>query len=203
PSLVPQMFGSLATEENPVIALKVFVASWLFTLANATFAQKTAQQISRTGSFELPCAADAAFPLFSPEGERSWAKGWTPKPVFPERIEFARDTVFRGGKAGEAAVWTIIDADWKAFRAEYVRVSPDSHAAHIVVKIESLPPGRSKVVVSYTVTAFGEHPASLLAAFSEEAYSSKMRDWQRQIACIWSSGVKRNRPCNLSCSPSS
>jgi hypothetical protein len=51
-----------------------------------------------------------------------------------------------------------------------------------VVKIEPLGAERSRVVVSYTVTAFGEHAASLVAAFSEEAYAAKMRDWQKQIS---------------------
>ncbi len=168
-----------------MIAFKVILASWLMALANARPAQATAQQVSRTGSFELPCSADTAFPLFSPEGERDWVKGWAPTPVFPDRIEFTRDTVFREGKAGEEAVWTIVDADWQTYRAEYVRVAPNSHTAHIVVKIEPLAAERSKVVVSYTVTAFGEDAASLLAAFSEAAYTEKMRNWQQQIvACL-------------------
>jgi len=170
------------SEENPVIAFKIYLASWIFTFANPAFARETPEQVNRTGSFELPCAADIAFPLFSPQGERDWVKGWDPKPVFPEKIEFTRDTVFREGKAGEEAVWTIVDADGQAHRAEYVRVAPDSHAAHIVVKIESLAAERSKVVVRYTVTAFGKHAESLLGAFSEEAYIAKMRDWQQQIS---------------------
>jgi len=164
-----------------VIAFKIILASWLVTFANAAFAQEIAQQVSRTGSFELPCVADAAFPLFSPEGERDWVKGWDPTPVFPNRIEFARDTVFREGKADEDAVWIIVDADQQTHRAEYVRLAPHSHTARVVVKIEALGSEHSRVVVSYTVTAFGEHAASLVAAFSAEAYAAKMRDWQQQI----------------------
>lgn len=165
-----------------MIAFKIMLASWVFTLANPAFARETAEQVSRTESFELPCAADSAFPLFSPEGERDWVKGWDPQPIFPERIAFARDTVFREGKAGEEAVWTIVDADWKAHRAEYVRVAPGSHTARVLVKIESLAEERSKVVVSYTVTAFGEQARNLLEAFSEKSYIAKMRDWQRDIS---------------------
>ncbi len=142
-----------------MIAFKIVLASWFFTLTNAAFARGSAEQVSRTGSFELPCPADIAFPLFSPDGERNWVKGWDPTPVFPERIEFARDTVFRTADAGEQAIWTIVAADWQTHRAEYVRVAPDSHTAHIEVKIESLPAERSKVVVRYTVTAFGKRCA--------------------------------------------
>ena len=165
-----------------MIACNMVVAGWLFTLANAAFARETAEQVSRTASFELPCDADTAFPLFSPEGERDWVKGWDPRPVFPERIAFARDTVFREGKAGEEAVWTILDADWKTHRTEYVRVAPGSHTARVVVKIESLAGERSKVVVGYTVTAFGKQGQNLLAAFSEESYLAKMRNWQEEIS---------------------
>ncbi len=165
-----------------MIVFKVIFASWLIALANTVFAQGTAQQVGRTGSFDLPCSADTAFPLFSPEGEREWVKEWDPTPVFPDRIEFRRDTVFREGHPGEEAVWTIVDADWKTHRAEYVRLAAHSHTARIVVKIEPLGAERSRVVVSYTVTAFGEHAASLVAAFSEEAYAAKMRDWQQRIS---------------------
>ncbi len=165
-----------------MIVFQVVLASCVIALTSTLFSQSTARQISRAGSFELPCSADVAFPLFSPEGERDWVKGWAPTPVFPERIEFARDTVFREGSAGEEAVWTILAADWQLHRAEYVRLAPQSHTARIVVKIEALDPGRSRVTVSYTITAFGEEAASLMEAFSEEAYAAKMRDWQKQIS---------------------
>ena len=165
-----------------MIAFKLILMSWLIALVNAAPAHETVQQVSRTGSFELPCSADTAFPLFSPEGERDWVKGWAPTPVFPDGIEFARDTVFREASSGEEAVWIIVDADWKTHRAEYVRLAPDSHTARIVVKVEPLAAERSKVVVSYTITAFGEGPANFVAVFSEEAYATKMRDWQKQIS---------------------
>jgi hypothetical protein len=62
--------------------------------SHATLPTTAAQQVSRTGSFDLPYAADALFPLFSPEGEREWIKDWNPRPVFPDSIAFRRDTVF-------------------------------------------------------------------------------------------------------------
>jgi len=168
-----------------MIAFSMMLASCFVALAGGAFAPGTAQQVSRTGSFDLPCDADTAFPFFSPEGEREWVQGWDPRPVFPSKIEFARDTVFREGRGDEEATWTILDTDWQAHRAEYVRVAPHSHAAHIVVKVEALSGGRSKVVVSYSITAFGKSPEGLVAAFSEEAYAAKMRDWQQRIsACL-------------------
>ncbi len=158
----------------------------------ATLVKPAAQQVSRSGSFELPCHPDTAFPFFSPEGEREWVKGWNPTPVFPDTIEFRRDTIFRERPPDDEAVWTIVDVDYETHRAEYVRVAP-SHAARIVVRIEAqteaqteaLGSERSKVTVTYTITAFGKSPANLIAAFSEETYAAKMRAWQEQIsACL-------------------
>jgi hypothetical protein len=144
-----------------------------------------AQQVSRQGNFDLACSTDTAFPLFSPEGEREWIKTWNPRPVFPEKIEFCRDTVFREGHGNEEAIWTIVDADWKTHRAEYVRVAPGSHAAHIIVKVQELTPGSSRVSIRYTVTAFPGRISKVLEPFSEAAYAEKMRHWQRQIsACL-------------------
>lgn len=138
-------------------------------------------QINRDGSFELPCNANTAFPLFSPEGERGWVKGWNPRPVFPETIEFRRDTVFSTGAGKEEAVWTTLDVDWQTHRAEYVRVAHASHAARITVQVEAATPEKSRVLVSYTITAFGTDAEELLEQFSERSYAERMSNWQRQI----------------------
>ena len=144
--------------------------------------QDNAQQAIRTGSFDLPCDADTAFPLFSPEGERNWVPGWNPVPVFPETIAFRPNTVFRLGQGSDESVWTILEADWQTHRAEYVRTAHASHTARIGVKIEPVAPNRSRVTVSYAVTAFGEHASAVMEPFSESAYAQRMRDWQQQIS---------------------
>jgi hypothetical protein len=165
-----------------VIAFSAILASSLVAVATIATARGTAEQIRRSGSFELPCGADTAFPFFSPEGEREWVKGWNPTAVFPGTIEFTRDTVFLEGPPGDEAVWTIVDADWKTHRAEYVRVAHRSHTGRVVVRIEAVGADGCKVVVDYTITAFGEDSAALVETFSEEAYAAKMRVWQEQIS---------------------
>ena len=152
------------------------------SLDSNSIASAGAKQISRSGTFDLQCTTETAFPLFSPEGERYWVKGWDPRPVFPETIAFEPETVFLEGSGDGEAVWTIIDVNQTSHRAEYVRLAPQSHAAHIVVQVEPLANSRSHVTVSYVVTAFGLNAAEMLAAFSESAYAEKMCNWQRQIS---------------------
>lgn len=142
---------------------------------------KTAEQVRRAGGFVLECSAETAFPLFSPEGERNWVPGWAPRAVFPETIEFRGDTVFRHGEGSDEAVWTIVHVDRSNHRAEYVRVAPASHAAHIIVKVDPVAAERCEVSVSYILTAFGDHPAVLLEEFSEDAFRVRMKNWQAWI----------------------
>jgi hypothetical protein len=149
-----------------------------------------AQQFHRSGTFTLPCSADVAFPLFSPEGERLWIKTWNPQPIFPEtipeKIEFRRDTVFGEGDEFGESLWTILDADPVARRAEYVRHVFNSHAAHIVVQIDSADEG-CRVTVTYILTVFGPDAAKFVSSFSESGYAEKMRNWQRWITDYLSS----------------
>jgi len=148
-----------------------------------------AQQVSRTGSFDLLCGVETAFPLFGPEGERSWVKGWDPRPVFPDAVAFQRDTVFREGHEGEEALWTIVEVNWTEHRAEYVRFAPASHSAHIVVQVEPNSADCSHVVVQYVVTAFGPSAEAQLESFSETKYAERMRNWQSQISAYLGSMV--------------
>lgn len=151
-------------------------------MADIEISARTARRVARVGGFDIPCDAKTGFPLFSPEGEREWIKEWNPRPICPDKISFQQDTVFRQGEGDDEAIWTIVDADWKTHRAEYVRVAPASHTAHIVVNVADSGPGRSKVVVSYAITAFGPQADFLLESFSEAAYAAKMRNWERQIS---------------------
>jgi hypothetical protein len=150
-------------------------------MVNTIVSKQSAQRVARAGGFVLPCDAEKAFPLFSPEGEREWVKGWDPKPIFPITIEFRRDTVFQTREAGGEAIWIILAAERKSYTAEYVRIAASSHSAHIVVKIEPLSKKQSRVDVNYTLAAFGETAANLLAEFSEDAFVKKMLDWQQRI----------------------
>lgn len=150
-------------------------------MATAELIPTKAQQTSRSGGFELPCNADAAFPLFSAEGERLWIKEWNPHPVFPDTIEFRRDTVFSTGEGSEYATWWTVDVDWDRHHAEYVRLAPESHAAHITVKIDANGPQRCYVTVDYAVTSLSEQGETVLHSFAEDTYATKMRNWQRQI----------------------
>jgi len=142
-----------------------------------------AEQVTRSGGFELPCSAETAFPFFSPEGERRWVDGWDPQPVFPAArdVAFATNAVFRLEMGGERSVWVVLNVDRSSRVAEYVYVVADSRVARVRVEVAEAGAQRSAVAVSYTITALSEAGKDFVRQFTEEAYAEKMRDWQRRV----------------------
>lgn len=145
-----------------------------------------AEQVTRSGEFELPCDADTAFPFFSPEGERRWVDGWNPQPVFPaaDGVTFATDAVFRLEMGGERSVWVVLNVDLRARVAEYVYVVENSRVARVRVEATTVVAERSAVAVSYTITALSEGGNEFVREFTEEAYAQKMRDWQKRVSAV-------------------
>ena len=141
-----------------------------------------AEQITRDGEFELPCAADTAYPLFSPEGEKHWVPGWSAKPVFPvNKMPLETETVFMTDEPHGPAMWMIAAADKRTRRTEYVAFEPKTHCGHITVRVEVIAAERCRVHARYTITAFGEHKKEFMQAFNQEAFGERMLRWKEWI----------------------
>ncbi len=143
-------------------------------------------QIVREGSFELNTTADKSLPFFTPEGERAWAEGWDPQPVYPAQKEVAFETnaVFRLGHGEHESIWTILKASPEEHVAEYVYVVLGERVSRVRVEIEPLAGSRCRVRVRYVHTALSEKGQHFIAAVTEEAYAQKMLDWQRMVGAL-------------------
>ena len=79
---------------------------------------------TRSGSFHLEVSIDLVFPMFTPEVEKSWAKGWNPDYIFPPDGKTTQGMVFRTEHSGPKTwIMTLYDPD--QHRVAYVNVSPD------------------------------------------------------------------------------
>jgi hypothetical protein len=146
--------------------------------------KKATEQVVREGSFELDTSADKALQFFTPEGERSWVKGWDPKPVYPPQasVMFKANSVFRVEQGGERSLWTIVEADSGEHVAEYIYVVEGERLSRVRVQIEPLGEERCRVTVHYVHTATSEKGVPFVESVTEEFYAQKMRDWQRMIS---------------------
>ena len=144
----------------------------------------TTEQVVREGSFELDTSADKAFLFFTPEGERSWVKGWDPKPVYSPQggVVFKTNSVFRVDQDGEHSLWTIVDADLQLHVAEYIYVVEGERLSRVRVQVEPLTDRRCRVRVHYVHTAISQLGLHFVASVSEESFAQKMRDWQHMVS---------------------
>ena len=67
-----------------------------------------ALHVERSHGFVLDLAKARAFPLFEPEGERAWAKGWEPNYLHPADGRARAGMVFTTGHGGEKTLWTMV-----------------------------------------------------------------------------------------------
>jgi hypothetical protein len=111
-------------------------------------------RVEQQGSFELAMPAQAAFPLFSAEGERLWVPHWDPKPVFPidDVVRWQTDAVWTIIRDGELLTWWTVEVDREKLRASYVHFST-GRAVRVNVHVVPIEAQKCRVHVEYIITA--------------------------------------------------
>ena len=126
-------------------------------------------------SVHLPAAA--ALTLFTAEGERRWAgDAWDPRYPVPARTE-GPGAVFVTRHDHETT-WIMVDQDATGVR--YTRVTPGVSAGTVSVTVVDTGPARTRVRVTYDLTALSDEGRDRLAAFAD-AYEADIAEWERLI----------------------
>jgi hypothetical protein len=145
----------------------------------------------------ITCAAEltvdqpqaAALRLFTPEGERAWAPGWNPAFPAPQRTE-GRGAVFITGDGEDATTWVMVDQDERLVR--YARFAPGATAGTVAVAVLDAEAARTRVRVSYDLTALGADGARWLEDFAA-GFNRYIAHWEKAIAAATSSGDSPRR----------
>ena len=144
-------------------------------------------ECSKTIKLSHPVAR--VFPMFQPEGEKSWTAGWNPQYVWPrdglprEGLVFTHDN----GKGGES-IWTMTRFDPQDHRIEYTVVSPESHVTRIQIRCNETLPGATSTTISYAVTPISERGLSVLKQFAPRDYEDRINAWQMAIDHFFDTG---------------
>ncbi len=135
-----------------------------------------------TSAFLVDLAASRAFTLVEPEGERRWAVGWDPEPVWAPDGVAARGMVFRtrGDHDAPHAVWQIVKHDPAAGEISYASVREGRRATLIDIRVVAVAPSRTRIEVSYAVTSLVEAEDDAVRAFGE-GYEAYLREWETAI----------------------
>jgi hypothetical protein len=117
-------------------------------------------------------------PLFTPEGERSWADGWDPRYPEPQRRE-KPGAVFLTRHGDEETAWVVVDQS--ADRVRYARVTPDVSAGTVEVSVLATEQSHTRLRVDYDLTALSDAAVQRLEEF-EAQFSTYIAHWETAIA---------------------
>jgi len=136
-------------------------------------------RVVRSHHFELPLAPREAFDLFTPEGERAWAKGWEPRYLHPADGRATPGMVFTTGHGGEETLWTLTRHEPENGVVEYLRVTPGSRMGTVRVQCSCAGAG-TRVSVTYALTALTETGNASLQDF-DAGYEAFIEGWGASI----------------------
>jgi hypothetical protein len=137
--------------------------------------------IRSTHHFVVNAPAQTAYMFFTPAGEELWVEGWAPRYVDPPCGTTRQGMVFCTGDGMDLTVWTLLDFDRVALRSRYVRCTPASRTGTVEVACEALDVQRTRVEVTYALTALSPQGESLLSAFEGSAFVSMIEGWAADI----------------------
>jgi hypothetical protein len=137
-------------------------------------------RIRATGAIELDGTPDHVFPLFTPEGERTWVAGWDPR--YPASAVPSEEpgSTFLTHNRGSEAIWVVVDRDETDYRARYVSVMPGLRTSLITVELEPVGAERTRVRVTYDVTSLSERNDEGVLSFGG-GYDEMLEEWKRWI----------------------
>lgn len=134
----------------------------------------------------IACAAEltvdrppaAALALFTAEGERAWAPGW--QPAFPAaRRRQGAGAIFVTADDAQTTTWIMVDQNecW----VRYARVTDGAAAGTVAVSVLDAQPTRTRLRVSYDLTALSPDGARWLEAFAD-GFDRYIAHWETAIA---------------------
>lgn len=146
-------------------------------------------RVKRTKTIYLSRPLELVFPMFQPEGEKSWTASWNPRYVWPHDGQPREGLVFTHDSGeGTESIWTMTRFDPYSHRIEYTVVAPDSHVTQIRIRCKELQSARTSATICYTVTAISEQGLEVLDKFTPAEYEHRIHTWQLAIDHFFDTG---------------
>jgi len=147
-------------------------------------------------SFEQTIHADPArvFDLLCPVKEGEWLDGWDYTLLHSESGLAEEGCVFLSRQEGEKdTIWMITKRDVQKREIEFVRATPESRMARLSIAVAEKASNRSKVKITYVITALCEEGNKFLEAFTQENFEGGMKFWEASMNYYLETGKKLSR----------
>jgi len=140
--------------------------------------------MTKTAHLVVERPQTAAVLLFTPEGERAWSAGWDP--AYPD--EGRKDvpgTVFTTSHGDQITTWVMVERSDSCVR--YARVTHGFTAGTITVETVSCESARTRLSITYDLTALNEEGAKWLGEFAR-GFDDYIAHWEAAIAAVSDAG---------------
>lgn len=144
---------------------------------NPTF---QASHEAHTGFVRVNAPPRRAFQLFTVPGEKQWVPHWDPR-VLSGGDGRQKGAVFTTTHGNEATLWVVVDFDSDQRHARYARISPESRAGTVEVRVRDDGQGGSLAEVTYELTALTEAGNRYLADFGTQEFARMIEQWEELI----------------------
>jgi hypothetical protein len=132
---------------------------------------------SQVRSFRLEAPLSRVMPLFTAEGERSWAPGWEPV-ILSGNVERGSSFVTRG-HSGIETTWIVADYRPAEGRVSYARLAQGSNIGLVDVTCTQADGGGTIVTVRYTLTGVSEQGRAFVREFLDpQHYAAMIEEWR-------------------------
>ncbi len=150
-----------------------------------------AKRITRSYEQAINAAASKVFDLLCPVKEAEWLDGWDYTLLYSKSGLAEEGCVFLSRQEGEKdTIWMITKRDVQNREIEFVRVTPESRIARLIISVGEKEAMVSKVVITYVITSLCEKGNQFLAAFTEEKFTGAMQFWENSMNYYLETGDK-------------
>jgi hypothetical protein len=156
-------------QHTQIVAALALVALWSPAMS--------APPATQVRSFRLDAPLARVMPLFTAEGERSWAPGWEPV-ILSGDVERGSAFLTRA-HTGIETTWIVTDYRPDEGRVSYARLAQGSNIGLVDVICTGAEEGGTVVSVRYTLTGVSEQGRAFVREFLEpEHYARMIEEWR-------------------------
>jgi hypothetical protein len=137
-----------------------------------------AKRVTRQYVQTIDAEPSAVHALICPVKEAEWLDGWDYELIYSQSGVAEYGCVFTSQSAGEETIWTISKRDDARYQTEFVRVTPGSRVAVVMIRIEDGGQQTSRVHISYTITALNAAGNAFIDNFTEKNFVADMQFWE-------------------------
>lgn len=150
-----------------------------------------AKRITRNYCQTINSTSDEIFPLLCPEREKEWLDGWDYKMIYSESGIAEEGAVFSTSENGEEnTIWIITNHDKENYVVEFARVTTNSKASTLKIRVNQKDSKSSYVDITYTYTSLGEQGNKFIEDYVEKTFLKIMVFWEKSMNYFLETGNK-------------